>query len=534
MTSPNQQGSNPNKELPRDRRSEAPTGRSDRERALRRERDRLEALYSGLPSPVVHYEVQEGHAVVRGVNAAFERVFGLSEGEITGQNLDALITPDDQARQAEVLTQRTVEEGSVQAEVVRETQEGSRHFRLDSVLFDEGEQPEGYAIYTDVTEQKKREQTLRREQEALRAMYRITADQEIDFEEKVQRLVDLGCDYLDLPYGFLARISDGTRCIVRASGQHELIQAGETCPLDQTYCRKTIQKENPLVIQDAPAEDLGEDPAYKMFSLGAYIGVQILVDGELYGTLCFAAGEVRDKSFTERERTFVELMTRWISYELEQRHATEQLERQNERLDSFASLVTHDLRNPLNVAKGRLELARDKEDWSHLAAVGRALDRMDEIIDDVLALTRGGQDLDSQDLEHCDLARVAEECWEHVDTSEATLQIESAPIVKAGEGRLRQLLENLFRNAVEHGADDVTLWVGGLDDGFYVEDDGPGIPPERRDKVLEAGYSSEKEGTGLGLNIVQTIANSHGWSLDLTNGREGGARFEIRSVDVER
>jgi signal transduction histidine kinase len=158
---------------------------------------------------------------------------------------------------------------------------------------------------------------------------------------------------------------------------------------------------------------------------------------------------------------------------------------------------------------------------------------MDEIIEDVLALTWGGQDLDGEDLDVCDLQQLAEESWDHVDMPEATLQAEDAPVIVADEGRLQRLLENLFRNSAEHGGASVTIWVGGFDDGFFVEDDGPGIPDEKRDEVFEHGYSSEDEGTGLGLNIVQTIAEAHGWTLSVTGGREGGARFEVRGVERE-
>ena len=500
--------------------------------SLRRERDRLAALYSGLPSPVVHYRVQDGDAIAEGINAAFADTFGASRDDVAGRNLDTLIASDEQRTQAEALTRQAVEEGSVQAEVIRTTKDGPRHFQLDSVLFSGGETPEGFAIYTDVTEQKEREQTLREEQDALRSMYRITADRTASFEDKVQRLIDLGREYLSLPYGFVTEITEGTQRILWASGEHTLLQSGASCPLSKSYCRKTMQEESLLAVQDAAAAGWTGDPAYEEFDLGTYIGSQILVDGDLYGTFCFAASEPRATSFTERERTFVELMTRWVSYELEHRRATEQLERQNERLDNFAGLVAHDLRNPLNVAKGRLELVEDTEDLSHLSSIDRALTRMDEIIEDLLAVTWAGQNLGEADLEPCDLAALGTSCWAQVDTSQARLVVDTAPCIYADETRLQRLLENLFRNAIEHAGDDVTLRVGRLDDGFFVEDDGPGIPPEQREKVLKAGYSSDEEGTGLGLSIVKTIADAHGWSLSLAEGREGGARFEVTGVDV--
>jgi len=97
---------------------------------------------------------------------------------------------------------------------------------------------------------------------------------------------------------------------------------------------------------------------------------------------------------------------------------------------------------------------------------------------------------------------------------------------------MQQLLENLLRNAVEHGGDTVTITVGGLNDGFYFEDDGPGIPENERNNVFETGYSTAKGGTGFGLSIVKQIATAHGWEICVTEGSEGGARFEIRGVGI--
>lgn len=127
----------------------------------------------------------------------------------------------------------------------------------------------------------------------------------------------------------------------------------------------------------------------------------------------------------------------------------------------------------------------------------------------------------SGETETLDLAEAAERCWSHVGTPEAFLSVEAAPRIRAHEGRLQQLLENLFRNAVEHGGEEVTVTVGALKGGFFVEDDGPGIPEGKREKVLETGYSTTEEGTGLGLSIAGAVADSHGWSLSAADGREG-------------
>lgn len=211
----------------------------------------------------------------------------------------------------------------------------------------------------------------------------------------------------------------------------------------------------------------------------------------------------------------------------ERKRREKQLKRQNERLDQFAGLVSHDLRSPLHVAKGHLDLAEKEGASTHLAAVGQALDRMDDIIEDLLTLTWGGQDLSPEEFDVHSLADLAKAGWDQIDTANATLQIESEANLRAEERRFQRLLENLFRNAVDHGGERVTARVGALDGGFYVEDDGPGIPADEREEVLEAGYSSEEEGTGLGLSIIKSIAESHGWTLSITEREEGGGRFEF-------
>lgn len=198
-------------------------------------------------------------------------------------------------------------------------------------------------------------------------------------------------------------------------------------------------------------------------------------------------------------------------------------------VDSVASVISHDLRNPLDVAKARLEASRELDSEEHLEHVEQAHERMERIIEDVLTLARGEEFVDPE--EEVELGAVAKEAWQTVETDRATLSVEeSLPTTVADRDRVGRLFENLFRNAVEHGGRDVTVRVGRLErdeEGVYVADDGEGIPPEQQRLVFEPGYSSEEHGTGLGLAIVERIADLHGWSVDVTTSERGGARFEI-------
>jgi len=103
--------------------------------------------------------------------------------------------------------------------------------------------------------------------------------------------------------------------------------------------------------------------------------------------------------------------------------------------------------------------------------------------------------------------------------------------VTVDTSRFRQLLENLFRNAADHAGDGTTVWLDALKDdpGFYVADDGPSIPADRRDRAFERGYTTAEDGSGFGLTIVAEIVTAHGWEVDLAESHEGGARFESRT-----
>jgi PAS domain S-box-containing protein len=230
-------------------------------------------------------------------------------------------------------------------------------------------------------------------------------------------------------------------------------------------------------------------------------------------------------------------------YEQELEETKRTLEQSNEKLDQFAGIVSHDLRNPLNAAQLRLDLLRREGNDEHIDEVEGSLDRMESMVEDLLTLARAGTTVD--DSQQVPLAAVATESWETAQTDDADLEmvVDESTTVRADRDRLRHVFENLFRNVVDHNDLPLTVRVGLLDapdtttedgqrGGFFIEDDGDGIPEGERDRIFEHGYTTRDEGTGFGLSIVKDIVDAHGWAISTVESNEGGARFEITGVEV--
>ncbi|MFB6150143.1 MAG: ATP-binding protein [Halobacteriales archaeon] len=391
----------------------------------------------------------------------------------------------------------------------------------------------GLSVYfRDITQRRQQREALQSREEVLREMHDVVADADRSFEEQVEALMTLGREFLDTEYATLSRIDDDAYVFEAVQSPNDAIEPGDTVPLDITNCERVVTDEQTLSLGDISAEApaLADREGNKAWDIQCYLGAPVFVDDEIYGTFCFYGESVRKDSFSDWDVTLVDLMARWIGYELDHQRTHEQLKRQNERLEDFTSIVSHDLRNPLNVVRGSIELAEETGDQEQFDRAYRTINRMERLIDDLLILAREGDTIDTP--ETVDLAELIDQCWNLLETETAELHVATDRSIKADPGRLRQLLENLIDNAIVHGGKSVTVTVGDLDDGFYIEDDGPGIPESEREQVFDAGYTTADDGTGFGLRIVKEIAEAHRWTVTVTEGADGGARFEITGVDV--
>ena len=377
---------------------------------------------------------------------------------------------------------------------------------------------------------------------AISQLYGVTNQSELSFEEKLDRALDIGAAELGYPVAYATRLEEGTLEVLSVAGDHDDITVGMTSALGDNYCQLVVNETEPVGISNAATnEALAELTPYSELGLQCYVGAPITLDDEVYGSLCFAGREPRDPQLIEAQKLTVKTLAQWVGYELERSEREKELKRQIERLEEFTSVVSHDLRNPLNVAQGRLDLAQAECDTPHLETVADAMDRMEDIIEDTLTLAREGQTVDEK--EPIEIHELVDDCWDVVESDAAELRVVDEFTAHGDRNRLSHVFENLFRNAIEHSDGDVTIRVG-LQNvmytstrapssgtfGFFVEDDGPGVPEGRRESVFDAGETTRKDGTGFGLSIVKQITEAHGWEVELTESFDGGARFEFTNV----
>jgi signal transduction histidine kinase len=319
------------------------------------------------------------------------------------------------------------------------------------------------------------------------------------------------------------------------------------------------------LIEDIP--DVDDPYEREVFSQTMYVPLSN------YGVLSVG---VTGGEFTDEEIQLTETVaeTAIVSFEFaeqgERLLAVErELERQDDRLDQFATIISHDVRNPLQVALGRLGAIEEALPDEHATKFREALERMERIIEDMLVLTRKGQRIEQ--LQRVSLDSLCWSAWRSVDTAGATLEVHTEAMVLTDRERLNVAFEHLFRNSVEHastgsrpgaddsvehgstgsegrspsgnrtqsddsvehGGEDITVSVDVTDDGFYVADDGVGLPTGDVDRLFEARATTERQGSGLGLAIVKEIADAHDWSVSATSSAEGGMRVEFSGVTVE-
>ena len=500
----------------------------------RRDRKRFDAFVGAINDPVYVLD-EEGRFTY--VNDALVDLVGYEREEILGERPQMIKDGTGVETGEEQLRRLLSADGpdSVTFEIQIRRKDGETivcEDHMGLLPYDGDEFRGSLGVLRDVSERKRRKR-------AINALHRTTRELiAADSAEDIADIIaDAATDLLGLSNTTVHFYDDDQDALVPVAWTDTIDEAiGEPPVLDRDSLAWKCFEDG----TQRAYSDLDEQPDVRNEPTPA--GSELIAPLDTYGVVIAASTE-RD-AFEEYDRRLLTVLCENAAVALDRvtrerllRDRERELERQNERLEEFAGVVSHDLRNPLSVASGRLTLLREECNSEEIEPIENALDRMKRIIQDVLWLAREGRNIGETG--PVDLEEAIESAWtiaaDGRDDAELRLSpsgSEGLPTVEADVDRLRQLLENLFRNALEHAGKDVTVTAGVLDDGFYIEDDGPGIVATERDSVFEAGYSTDEDGTGFGLRIVEQVADAHGWDVRLGESNDGGARFEI--VGVER
>ena len=485
------------------------TEQKAREEALQRERERFSDLFSDFPEPTIAYGFEDSVTVFKSVNDAFEEVFGLEEEAILDEPINDVIVPEQRLRESEDIDQQ-VESGEMVDRVVRRAAaDGPRIFNLRNIPVTTGGDIDGFAVYRDITERKHRERELER-------------------YETIVETLPMGILVVDEDWQVVDANNPGAEML--GYSVEQLQGRPPTGLVEDGVITESVLETAEEVIEGLRSAWNANEKDVVEVEVTTLDGEQR--DIEVHMSLLPGGGEFSGAVLVFHDIT-------------ERKENERELRRQNERLEEFASIVSHDLRNPLNVAMGHLDIVSTDCDSPSIEHVSDALERMEVLIRETLQLAKQGQMV--TETEPIQLSELVENCWEMVDQHGATLERQGDVRFRGDPSRAKQLFENLFRNAVEHGStspdsqtrqdavehagEDVTIRVGVEEGRIFVEDDGPGIPEDERDDIFEAGHTTSEDGTGFGLAIVKEIVDAHDWDIEVAESNWGGARFELVGLE---
>jgi signal transduction histidine kinase/CheY-like chemotaxis protein len=410
----------------------------------------------------------------------------------------------------------------------------------------------------DITEQKRSEREILMQNQRLQVLYDITTTINFSFEGQCREILKKGLEFLRMDIGIISRITGNTYYIQECVGFSDAVTPGQKFLLGETYCHITYNSREVIAIEHAKKSKMRLHPCYKKFKLESYIGSTLLVNGKKYGTINFSGVTNRGRPFSEGDRHFVRLISKWIGMRIEQEESAKELQKERRRAEELAQIkqrflanMSHEVRTPLHAIIGMSNLldgdnlSVEQKDYIH--TIQSSSEHLLVLLNDILNFSK----LDEGKIHFLEKVFSLDSMLEYLykmfapSASErgntfAIRKDENVPRYIVGDSvRLQQILFNLIGNAIKFTKNgDVFVVVSMKKEGkqrmtlmFSVKDTGIGIAKNKQ-KYIFSVFSQENEevgreygGTGLGLAITKKLIELQGGTISLKSDVNHGSEF---------